>query len=107
MRDWLIEVLEMARDHGCECYVTPADGWYNYGYILFPDGTIMYVQVDDYRIGLRFYINYTPSTKTGCGCSCDDEEVTIHEWDDVLKLKDDGLRYMRRLKAKPYDGVGE
>lgn len=100
----VIEILKIAKGNGCECYVTPGNDAYDYGYMIFPDGVVMYVQPGDFW-GYDFSISYIPSRETGTGCRCNEESLTTIDWDTLLEQKAEGLRFARKLKAKLYPTV--
>ena len=100
----VIEILKIAKGNGCECYVTPGNDAYDYGYMIFPDGVVMYVQPGDFW-GYDFSISYIPSRENGTGCRCNEESLTTVDWNTLLEQKAEGLRFARRLKAKLYPTV--
>lgn len=102
----VIEILKIAKGNGCECYVTPGNDAYDYGYMIFPDGVVMYVQPGDF-CGYDFSISYIPSRKNGTGCMCNEESISVVDWNELLKQKRDGLNFARKLKADFYPTVDE
>ena len=102
----ILDILQIAKENGCECYITPADDAYNYGHIIFPDGVVMYVQ-NGYYGGYDFCISYIPSSKNGTGCMCNEESISVVDWNELLKQKRDGLNFARKLKAELYPTVDE
>lgn len=102
-----IDILKMAKANGCECYVTPGDDIYTYGYMIFPDDdVVMYIQRGDFW-GWDFSIPYIPSRENGTGCRCNDESLSTVTWEDLLKQKAEGLKFARKLKAKQYGSSEE
>lgn len=103
------KVLEIAKENGCFCYLYAKDTA-TWGYIIFPDETVMYVQ-NGYFGGYDFSIQYIPSRRTGSGCSCHgDNPDSISEseisWEKLLELKAEGLKFARELGAEmPYDPI--
>ena len=102
----ILGILQIAKENGCECYITPGDDAYNYGYMIFHDGVVMYVQNGDFW-GYDFDISYIPSKKNGTGCRCNEESVSIVDWDELLKQKEEGLKFARKLKADFYPTVDD
>lgn len=102
----LIEVFNLAKANGCECYFTPEESNYDYGFMIFPDGTIMYGQNGDFW-GWKFSIEYKPSREAGTGCSCNDEPVTEIDWNTLVAIKNSGLAYAHRLGANMYSSGDE
>lgn len=106
-RNDIIEVLTLAKENGCECYITPEDNHgFNYGFMIFPDETIMYVQKGDFW-GFEFCIKYIPCTWCGSGCACTDDPVTEVNWEVLNALKLLGLDYARELGARKYRSAAE
>ena len=106
-RKMVLDVLQLAKANGCECYMIKPNANYAYGYIIFPDGTPMYVQ-KGWFWGLDFSISYIPSRETGSGCSCHGEDSISADdidWQMLLSLKNRGLAFARNLKAKLYPNV--
>lgn len=97
----IIEILKLAKENGCECYITPGDDAYDYGFIIFPDDVVMYIQNGDFW-GFDFTIEYIPSRQNGSGCRCNEESITVVDWDELLHQKADGLAYARKLGARFY-----
>ncbi len=102
----IVSILKTAKANGCECYVTPGDDAYNYGFIIFPDNTVMYVQNGDFW-GFDFTIEYIPSRQNGSGCRCNDESVSIVDWEELLEQKRKGLTFANELGAKLYKSADE
>ncbi len=106
-RDGLINILNLAKENGCECYITNPECGYDYGFMVFPvDGTIMYVQNGDFW-GYKFTIEYRPSRETGTGCACTDEPVTEITWDALVSMKFSGQMFALSLGAKFYSSPEE
>lgn len=109
-RNGIISILELAAQHGCECYITPeakpGELPYAYGFIVFPDETVMYVQCGWYW-GFEFSIQYKPNERTGSGCSCSDEPVSEVTWWRLLELKQSGKAFAYNLGAKMYRSADE
>ncbi len=104
------KVLEIAKENGCHCYLYAKDSW-TWGYIIFPDETIMYVQCG-YFWGYDFGIKYIPSRETGNGCSChgdNPDSIPTSEitWEKILELKAEGLKFAKKLGAKMYTGFDD
>ena len=109
----LIGILKLAKSHGCECYVTPGDDAYDYGFIIFPKelikelnepcaiDTIMYIQNGDF-CGYDFTIEYIPSKKNGTGCMCNKNSVSTIDWDGLLAQRREGVKFASKLKANLY-----
>ncbi len=109
----LIGILKLAKSHGCECYVTPGDDAYDYGFIIFPKelikelnepcaiDTIMYIQNGDF-CGYDFTIEYIPSRENGTGCRCNEESVTSVDWNELLHQLKEGFEFASKLKAHMY-----
>lgn len=97
----VVAILKMAKENGCECYVTPGDDAYNYGFIIFPDEVVMYLQNGDFW-GYDFSIEYIPSREHGSGCRCNEESITVVDWDELLHQKAEGLAYARKLGVRLY-----
>ena len=102
----IINVLKLAKANGCECYITPAESNYDYGYMIFPDGIVMYIQNGDF-LGWDFSIEYIPSRETGTGCFCNEESITSIDWNGLLEQKADGLKFAKELKARFYKSADE
>ena len=102
----MIAVLKMAKANGCECYITPGDDMYTYGYMIFPDGVVMYIQTGHFW-GFDFSIPYVPSRKHGTGCMCNEESICSVDWDELLKQKAEGLAFARKLGAQRYTSADE
>ena len=102
----IVEILKLAKENGCESYITKADDAYDYGFMIFPDDTVMYIQNGDFW-GWDFTIEYIPSRQTGTGCRCNDESISAVDWNTLLELKADGLKFARRLGAKMYKSADE
>lgn len=102
----IIKILKLAKENGCEVYITPAESNYDYGYIFFPDDVIMYIQNGDFW-GWDFSIQYIPSRETGTGCRCNEESITSIDWDGLLKQKAEGLKFAQKLKARLYKSADE
>lgn len=109
-RNGILEILKLAARHGCECYITPeakpGELPYAYGFIIFPDETIMYVQ-NGWYWGFDFSIQYKPNERTGSGCSCSDEPVTEVTWWKLLDLRKSGLIFAKDLGATSYGSADE
>lgn len=97
----IVEILKLAKENGCECYITPGDDAYDYGFIIFQDDVVMYVQNGDF-FGWDFCIEYIPSQGNGSGCRCNNESITAVDWDELLHQKTEGLAYARELGARLY-----
>lgn len=102
----LAAVLQLAKVNGCECYITNHDSGYDYGFMVFQDGVIMYIQNGDFW-GWDFSIEYIPSRENGTGCRCNEESVCSIDWNGLLQQKADGLAFARKLGAKLYRSADE
>ena len=102
----IVEILKLAKANGCECYVTSGDDMYDYGFMIFPDGVVMYIQNGDFW-GYDFSIPYIPSRENGSGCRCNDVSVSVVDWLELLKQKRDGLAFAKHLGAKMYKSADE
>lgn len=102
----IVEILKLAKENGCECYITHGDDAYDYGFIIFPDDVVMYVQNGDF-FGFDFSIQYPQSNGLGTGCRCNEESVIMVDWLELLKQKRDGLAFANYLGAKLFKSVDE
>lgn len=102
----IVEILKLAKENGCECYITPGDDAYDYGFIIFPDDVVMYVQNGDFW-GFDFSIQYVPSQGNGTGCRCNEESVSFVDWLELMKQKRNGLTFANYLGAKMYKSADE
>lgn len=109
-RNNILEILTLAAQHGCECYITPeakpGELPYAYGFIVFPDETVMYVQ-NGYYWGFEFSIQYKPNENTGSGCACNEDPVSEVTWWKLLDLRKSGLIFAKDLGATSYRSADE
>jgi hypothetical protein len=94
-------LLEYATTQGYKCYETKRE-FSAYGWLITPNGNILYVQPDDYCGGYRFSLKYKPRKDTGSGCSCNDEPLHRVTLGTLQQIEQAGLNFANELKATLY-----
>ena len=109
----MMKVLDLAKENGCEVYITPFESMYDYGFIIFPKelikelkepcpiDTIMCIELGDFW-GWNFSIEYIPSKETGVGCRCNEDSICEIDWEELLHQRKEGLEFAGRLNASLY-----
>lgn len=96
-------LLEYAATQGYKCYETQSK-FYAYGWLITPNGNILYVQPGDYYGGYRFSLKYKPRKDTGSGCSCNNYDEPLYKvtLETLQQIEQAGLNFANELKATLY-----
>lgn len=107
-RKQMIEtILWMGKIKGnCEAYISADASKGNFGYMIFPDQTIIGV-FDGIFEGWNFTIMYVPTDGKGNGCRCVSDAVTKVTWDVIMHMKEEGIKKAKEIGATLYTDAEE